>query len=163
MEIRYVSQEDDVYAISKIYEESWKYAYKNIIPQSFLDTIPSGKWAAHINRKEMHSLVVINEKKYIGTLSFCKSRWNKFSDYGEIVSIYFLPEYMHMGYGSELLDRGMEELKLMGHKRILLWVLEENKNARRFYEKHGFLCTNEYIEDEIGGKKLREVMYIKTL
>lgn len=34
MEIRHINQSDDRFAISRIYEESWKFAYKDIIPQS---------------------------------------------------------------------------------------------------------------------------------
>lgn len=44
-------------------------------------------------------------------------------------------------------------------QKILLWVLEDNGRARRFYEKHGFVCSEECKDEKIGGKKLREVMY----
>ena len=42
MEIRHVKRTDDRYAISRIYEESRKFAYKGIVPQSYLDSIPVG-------------------------------------------------------------------------------------------------------------------------
>ena len=42
MEIRYHSESDDRKEISRIYEESWKYAYRGIIPQEYLDAIPEG-------------------------------------------------------------------------------------------------------------------------
>ena len=45
---------------------------------------------------------------------------------------------------------------------MLLWVLEENVNARRFYEHLGFTANGEVMNDNIGGKDLREIMYIKT-
>lgn len=55
----------------------------------------------------------------------------------------------------------------MGHQflkqiveEVFLWVLEDNHRARKFYEKFGFLCTGDYIEDSIGEKELREVRYI---
>ncbi|ETI96889.1 MAG: hypothetical protein Q606_CBAC00006G0002 [Intestinibacter bartlettii DORA_8_9] len=35
MEIRYVTSMDNPLDISKIYEQSWKYAYKNIIKYSY--------------------------------------------------------------------------------------------------------------------------------
>lgn len=43
MEIRTINNADDRNAISQIYEESWKYAYKGIIPQSYLNSIPKGR------------------------------------------------------------------------------------------------------------------------
>lgn len=34
MEIRHIKKEDNRFAISRIYEESWKFAYQDIIPES---------------------------------------------------------------------------------------------------------------------------------
>jgi GNAT superfamily N-acetyltransferase len=67
---------------------------------------------------------------------------------------------MGKGYGRALLERCIGELEKQGFGRIILWVLEENLSARRFYERNGFVCTGEYIEDNIGGKPLREVLYV---
>ena len=63
-------------------------------------------------------------------------------------------------YGYRLLSKVVNELKNQGFEEVFLWVLEDNHRARKFYEKFGFLCTGDYIEDSIGGKELREVRYI---
>lgn len=159
MEIRYIYQSDDLLEICNVYESSWKYAYKDIIPQDYLDSIPTGHWVSGINKLRMNNLVVIENGSIIGTASICKSRWQQYSDYGEIVSIYFLPAYMGKGYGKHLLKKCIEELNILGYNKILLWVLEDNQRARSFYEKNGFLCSEIFMSDNIGGKKLREVMY----
>lgn len=52
LEIRYINQSDDRFAISHIYEESWKFAYKNIIPQSYLDNIPAGRFISNLDKEE---------------------------------------------------------------------------------------------------------------
>ena len=44
MEIRLLRDSDDRVAVSRIYEESWKFAYKGIVPQAYLDSIPAGRW-----------------------------------------------------------------------------------------------------------------------
>ena len=159
MEIRYITKDDNELEISKIYESSWKYAYKDIIPQSFLDHIPAGQWANSIRKAGMNSLVLTENRKMIGTASFCKSRWEKYSDYGEVVSIYFLPDYIGKGYGRLLLNKCIEELKQCGFSKVLLWVLEDNHRARKFYEKNGFICSGISMDDKIGGKNVREVLY----
>lgn len=159
MIIRYLQQKDDLLEISNIYECSWKYAYRDIIPQDYLNCIPKGRWANTVTKTGLHTLVLIENEMIIGTASFCKSRWEKFSEYGEIVSIYFLPDYIGKGYGNHLLRKCIEELNLLGFTKLLLWVLEDNWSARRFYEKNGFWCSNEYMTDNIGGKDLREIMY----
>jgi len=160
MEIRYLLQKDDLYEVSYVYEKSWKSAYKNIIPQEYLDSIPVGRWAKSVNKSGMHNLVATENLNIIGTCGFCRSRWEKYSDFGEIVSIYFLPEYTGKGFGRIMLDKAIAELKKMGFESVLLWVLEDNATARRFYEKYGFVFSGEYMNDVIGGKKLREMMYI---
>lgn len=79
--------------------------------------------------------------------------------FGEIMSLYFLPEYMGKGYGRLLLQAAVGEVEKMGFGQVFLWVLEENQNARHFYEKCGFVQTKRYLSSDIGGKKLREVQY----
>lgn len=159
MEIRYITKNDNPLEISKIYESSWKYAYKGIIPQDYLDSIPTGQWANSINKVGLNSLVLTDHGRIIGTASFCKSRWEKYSDYGEVVSIYFLPDYIGKGYGSLLLKKCMEELKQYGFHKVLLWVLEDNHRARKFYEKFGFIYSEVFKDENIGGKDVREVLY----
>ena len=160
MEIRYIDQNDSLLEISSIYEQSWKYAYRDIIPQAFLDSIPHGRWADGLTQEGRRNLVLLENGHLIGTACICRSRWEQFSEYGEIVSIYFLPEYMGKGYGSCLLKRCTEECRKLGFEHILLWVLEENSRARRFYEKNGFVCSGTFRHDQIGGRNVREVMYI---
>ncbi len=159
MEIRYITKDDNPLEISKIYESSWKYAYKDIIPQNYLDSIEAGQWADNIYKAGLKSLVLIEGGRIIGTASFCKSRWEEYNDYGEVVSIYFRPDYIGKGYGRLLLNRCIEELKQCGYKKVLLWVLEDNHRARKFYEKNGFICSEVFLNDNIGGKDVREVLY----
>ena len=68
MEIRHLNSNDDLSKISHIYEESWKYAYKNIIPQTFLDSIPCGNWIPHLKDPEMNILVMLDNGKFIGII-----------------------------------------------------------------------------------------------
>lgn len=159
MEIRHIGQSDDRFAISRIYEESWKFAYKNIIPQSYLESIPVGRWTSNLDKEGMNNLVLIEDGMFVGTSCYCKSRFSDFSNWGEIVSIYFLPQYIGKGYGKLLLDVVVKELEQLGFDDIFLWVLEDNARARKFYEKAGFTPSGKYLDDNIGGKELREMQY----
>lgn len=160
MEIRFITLVDDRQEISRVYEESWKFAYKGIIPQDYLEGIPKGQWVSNLDRCGQQTLICIEEGNIVGTTSFGKSRFARFDQWGEIISIYFLPEYMGRGYGKALLKAAMSELKKMGYSKVFLWVLEENQRARDFYESMGFVPADEYLDDNIGGKDLREVQYI---
>ncbi len=66
---------------------------------------------------------------------------------------------MHMGYGYQLMKAVISELKNMGYREVYLWVLEENKNARQFYERFGFVRSDQMQTDTYDGKELTELMY----
>lgn len=163
MEIRHIQKSDDRLKISRIYEESWKFAYQGIVPQDYLDSIPTGRWADSLDREGVNSIIVVENDELIGTSSYCRSRSPEFSDFGEIISIYLLPQYIGRGYGRPLLDAAVNELTALGFRDIFLWALAENQRARKFYEKNGFVLTEHCMEHVIGGKKLLEVQYYRTV
>lgn len=160
IEIRPIVGSDSLMDISGIYERSWKSAYRGMIPDVYLDGIPEGKWADGLQNSHLHSLVMIKDGKMIGTSAYCASRMESMPGYGEIVSIYLLPEYTHQGYGGRLLTAALSQLEEMGYQDVFLWVLEENMAARKFYEEFGFRASGLNLKDNIGGKDLREVQYI---
>lgn len=160
MTIRMMTRYDNKLAISRVYEESWKYAYKDIIPQSFLNSIPTGNWASNLDQNGRKTLIMLENNEIIGTSSFCESRFHEFKGMGEIISIYLLPQYIGKGYGTNLLCTAIAELKKLGYNEIFLWVLEENYSAIKFYEKNGFIKTDKFLDDNIGGKLLREIQYL---
>ncbi len=44
--IRALRPQDSRLEVSAIYEESWRWAYRGIVPQTYLDALPAGYWAA---------------------------------------------------------------------------------------------------------------------
>jgi len=163
MEIRYITPADDRMEISRVYEESWKWAYRGIIPQDYLESIPKGRWAPGVDKQGWETLVCADGGGIVGTSSFCASRSERFPGWGEVVSIYLLPEYTGKGLGRVLMESAVSGLKKRGYEDIFLWVLEENVRARRFYERFGFSPAGEYLDDRIGGRALRELRYIYSV
>lgn len=147
-------------AVSHVYEESWKAAYRGIVPQAYLNSIPQGRRCNSIDASGRYSLLLLDGSQIVGTASYSASRWAFLESWGEIISIYLLPDYRGKGYGASLLLAATAGLQKLGYREIFLWVLEENRTARRFYEKMGFQSRCTYREDSIGGKVLREVLYI---
>lgn len=160
MEIRRIREGDSRAALSRVYEESWKYAYRGILPQAYLDSIPEGQWANAVDHSGMSTLVLLEEGCITGTASFCKARELEMKTWGEIVSIYLLPASMGKGFGKKLFQFAVEELRQMGFRTLFLWVLEENRTARRFYEGMGLHPNGEERAIEIGGESFKEVRYI---
>ena len=159
MEIRKVLPTDDFVAISRIYASSWRVAYKGIVPQKFLDERPDDRWADILRNSSNDNFVMIQNGEYIGTSGVCPARDEKMNGWGEISSIYLLPEYYGKGLGKPLLENSISALIEKGYAKIYLWVLEQNMMARKFYEKNGFLPYDSVIIN-IGGEDLTEVRYI---
>lgn len=130
-----------------------------MVPDKYLNQIPVGNWANYVDAEGIYHLIAVDCNRFLGTASFCKSRFHESDSYGELVSLYCLPAYMGKGYGKKLLKAALCELEKQGYQDIHLWVLEENVGARHFYERNGLMRTEEVREDEIGGKKLRVLQY----
>jgi GNAT superfamily N-acetyltransferase len=82
---------------------------------------------------------------------------------GELYAIYVHPEHWGTGTGRALMEAGEDELWRLGHQQVVLWVLDDNPRARRFYEIAGWSADGKAQEVEMFGFHLREVRYAKTL
>lgn len=159
MEIRKVKRADDFDAIARIYALSWKTAYKGIVPQQYLDELSEERWATVLSDSPHEAIVAMDGGRYAGISSTCAARDEKMAGWGEIISIYLLPEYFGKGFGKPLLEAAVSGLIKNGYDKIYLWVLEDNTRARAFYEKNGFASSEDKISIDIGGKDLIEIRY----
>lgn len=96
----------DLEVISCIHASSWKVAYKGIVPQRYLDELKYDFWVDAFQNWISNNLVtaqLIYENEIpVGCIAYGKSRDEKFPEWGEIVSIYVLPEHCSKGYGSKI-------------------------------------------------------------
>lgn len=67
------------------------------------------------------------------------------------------------GVGRKLVEYVKNDLKNKNKTKMVIWCLEKNENARKFYEKMGgtLLPDEKYFEKE--GKKYKEVGYIYNI
>ena len=96
----------------------------------------------------------------MGICSFGKSRSADFPDRNEIYSICILPGYTGQGFGEAFLDFALAELKETECAGIYLLVFKENYSARHFYEKYGFIFTEEFSSCSLDGTALPEIKYV---
>ncbi len=147
---------NDIEEVRKIYISGWQNAFKGIVPQDYLDHLNLDNWAPPLNG----AYVLTDGKNILGTSSISPARDAAFEGYGEIISIYILPELIGLGYGHILFEAVKKILLESGYKKICLSVFEENLRARNFYEKHQFSWNKERITLNVGGKDLIELRYI---
>jgi GNAT superfamily N-acetyltransferase len=82
---------------------------------------------------------------------------------GELFAINCHPDWIGRGVGQALLDWADGELVRLGHQRAVLWVVDSNDRARRFYERNGWAPDGGARTVEIGGASVPEVRYAKDL
>ena len=150
---------------SHIYAESWKCAYKNILPQKYLDELSYERWTDKLGNTGYDGFredyILSDGGEYRATSSICAARDAKCSGMGEIMSLYVRPADFHKGYGRALFEFVTARLRENGFSEQYLWVLEENRRARAFYEAMRFYANGEKITQNIGGKDLIEIKYMK--
>lgn len=162
MEIIRVTEENAL-KVSRIYAEGWKTGYKGIIDQDYLDSIPLDRWAKSVGNSQFHGFVLVENGEYIATSTIAPARDDDMTGWGEIISMYVLPNHFRQGYGRIMFQYVVKQLKEMGYSKIYLWVLEDNHNARAFYSNNGFIPTDKAKLITFGGNSHKEVMYINDL
>ena len=149
--------------VAYVHVNSWRAAYKGIVPDEYLDGLSieksEEKFRKFYEKGISQYYLMYADEKPAGILVYSKS-YDKDADdkTADLGVLYFLPEYWGRGLGAELLRHGIEEISMAGYERITLWVLEQNARARKFYDKNGFEFDG--TRDEITiGKTLMKVRY----
>lgn len=150
--------QNDCAGIGKVYCESWKIAYPNLLPQAYLDSLTVEVCTP--DKISENDVVLVGHEGVLGICHISEARNRDEKEWGEVAAIYLLPEIWGSGQGSELLGYSLGKLKKRGFQNICLWVLKDNIRARKFYEKNGFLISGNKREIEIAGCKVSEVEYI---
>jgi ribosomal protein S18 acetylase RimI-like enzyme len=75
---------------------------------------------------------------------------------GDLEALHVDPAHQGKGVGERLLDAGLELLAQQGFSSYVLWVLEGNERAIRFYVHRGWRPDGQRVRD-VGGDFLRFV------
>ncbi|MFE6722176.1 GNAT family N-acetyltransferase [Streptomyces albidoflavus] len=78
---------------------------------------------------------------------------------GELYALYVRPDLLGRGVGRALLDAVHDEAAARGWGALVLWVVEANARARRFYEAAGYRADGGAQSEEYAGVPVREVRY----
>lgn len=156
---------DDARRISQLFSESWKHAYRHLLPHESLSRLPEGYWVptlrAWLGSGQMYGLLALDGDEPMGCIIYGRGRDPRWPDEGEIVNLYVRPGSLRRGIGSRLLAEAERQLRLDGYSRFYLWAIEGSGSADSFYRKHGYAVAEERISYHIYGTPVSDVRYTK--
>ncbi len=164
MQIR-AAQLEDAAAIARVHVDSWRAAYRDILPASFLDALSyearEQRWREWWTQADPQRWLFVAEDdagRIIGFAAGGPERDGIAGYGGEVYAIYLAPETFHRGIGRRLMAVCADKLIDQGFSAGLVWALEDNRSARAFYEALGGQLMGAKPVT-IGGTPLTEVAY----
>lgn len=150
----------DAPAIGEVRDASWRATYERLLPPGVLDGGNSARWAEQraeqLRSGSLSAFVAEVDGAVRGYAFYGPCRDEDLPDYGEVYAIYVHPDEWSTGLGRTLLAAAVGTLGA----RVALWVLTDNRRARRFYEIAGFVADGaSKLADLPGDTQLPEVRY----
>jgi ribosomal protein S18 acetylase RimI-like enzyme len=165
------AQVKDAPTLARVHVDSWRVAYRGLIPDSFIQGFTyqrredAFRQSLAANAEETYLIEDDdNADQAVGilTIGVCRDADLDASRTGEIWGIYIIPDYWRRGVGTRLVQEAERMLRSRGYRDAVLWVLEGNANARRFYEAMGFRPDGAFKILELG-KPLKAIRYHKAI
>ncbi|MBY0413180.1 MAG: GNAT family N-acetyltransferase [Bdellovibrionales bacterium] len=156
---------DDAAEIANVHINSWREAYKGLLPQVFLDERPLyfknryQLWKSVLSVPNNITFVAeCSENGVIGMVNGSKARNAEYEDYAEVYCLYLLQKYHGQKIGFELLKKSFEAFEYRGYSKAYLWVLEGNPTIK-FYEKTGGIHKGHIMEETVAGQLMNELCF----
>ena len=140
--IRNVRQGDEL-DLAYIQTESWKAAFKDILPAEILQTSTKLNSATAMYKQLLDENVGNGYILEVDSHPHCIAWWDEardsdMPDYAELICIHSLQGNWRKGFGTQMMSRVMSDMRAAGYEKIMLWVFTNNIRARKFYESFGF-------------------------
>ena len=157
----------DADAIGRVQVESWRAAYTGLMPQDVVDEFDVAgrqalwrEWLGAPAAPRRANFVVEESGEVIGFASVGPS--GDAPGDGELFAIYLHTSRWGSGIGRALLERAEDALRAFGFRAAILYVLEGNERAARFYRTAGWEEDGGKV-DEFQGATVTEARYRKRL
>ena len=154
---------EDAGAIATIHVSAWQVAYRGVVPAQFLDALSVAeretRWRERLRDGAPAVWVATDDDVVRGWICVGKSRdADADATTAELWAIYVDPRHWRQGFGRGLWTEAAQHLAASGFRNVTLWVLQQNRDAVRFYAAAGFDIDPSYEKTvDLGGAKLSAV------
>jgi ribosomal protein S18 acetylase RimI-like enzyme len=154
---------EDASVIARIHVETWRSAYRGIIPQGYLQTLDIRSRAVDWARAITHGRSTVSlvsedhDRRIVGFVTGGRLRHRDDRFQAEIASLYVLGSHQRAGHGRRLFLAAANRLARQGLNGLFVWVLADNP-ARGFYAAMGGEEVAE-VTRNFAGKPLKEIGY----
>ncbi|XVU26443.1 N-acetyltransferase family protein [Actinoplanes sp. CA-054009] len=156
------AEEFDLYAVGAVHQRSRVAAYAHILTGEVLSARSEegfGEWWAERWKweRDTHEMTVATIGDEI--VGFTYVGPSETPSAVELYAIHVAPGLVGTGVGRALMVDAVGRLRALGADRAVLWVLEENAVARRFYERGGWTLDGSTRVEPINGVPVRQLRY----
>ena len=151
----------DAEALAKLFADSWRQAYRGIIPHSHLELIIDRRgphwWRKAVRSRD--SVVTLTVGEEIAGYSSYGADRSRGGERGEIYELYVTPSHQGLGFGEYLFEACRHELDKRKFRGLVVWALADNTMATDFYWRRGGRPFAE-VEDRVGGRPIAKIGFV---
>lgn len=153
---------EDAAELAAVEVRTWCAAYRGLMPAAYLDGLSEAEKAEtwrqnllkHGSAGRKRVWVALGNAGITGFVRVGPVLDEGADEVGLIYLLYVLPEQWGRGVGTALMQAGMQELRKLGMREAILWVLRDNLRARRFYEQLGWTPNRRTVSEDYGDCRL---------
>jgi len=147
--------------------ETWRAAYRGLMPDEAVAQFDVEsrqrqwrEWLAAEPRPGSGTFIAELDGEVVGFASVGACREDEAM--GELYSIYVHASCWDRGVGRALIEHAEESMRAAGFAQAILWVMEGNERAERFYRAAGWEQDGRKL-DTFQGAEVAELRYRKAL
>jgi GNAT superfamily N-acetyltransferase len=150
-----LARADDAEALAALHAESWRRHYRGAYSDAFLDgDVMADRlavWRARLRTRKEGSCTILAEDD--GLVGFAHTVLEEHPRWGALLdNMHVVAARKRQGIGTRLLALTAEAvIERRRGSGLYLWVLEQNTDARAFYEARGGRCAGRELASPPGG------------
>lgn len=154
--------------MARVHVRSWQVAYRGLLSGRYLDALKPEDRARRYtfssgDPRTPFTLVALMDDTICGFATTLPTRDADSEGKGELAGLYVDPDWWDCGVGRVLIAAARERLAAQGFATALLWVLDSNVRAQRFYGKDGWRPDGMRRVEKVWDVKVQEVRYSRPL